>query len=172
MIKAEYDRLRVLNAIRNSVKQALIPDIILAVWNASFLFPFKEEPPYHKEDEDKLHASILATAIMINVYRPVPLNEAQKAELEPRSLTGVVNSPTRIGKISSLITKDLEAESCEGQCEVMVSEGPLTAVVDANDENADVGDYLLLPGADGIPGSLPGASDADCFVTVDESDMV
>ena len=172
VVKAEYDRLHVMNAIRNAIPRALTPDNIMSAWRASHLYPFKEEPPYSIEEEERFRREISASAIQVNINR-VQETDGRLTGLINKSITGVINSSSNLPAMSQLLAQDLVPETCNGVCTVVVSDGPLTAIVETSNENDDVGDSVqILPGgADGTSGQISGVSDAPFFVSFDERDL-
>ena len=86
-----------------------------------------------------------------------------------KSITGVINSERNLSAMTELVANDLEPERCEGSCNILVSEGPVVALVEASGENDDVGDSVqFIPGTNGEPNRFSGVSDAPCFVVFEK----
>lgn len=171
-VKAEYDRLHVLNAIRTAVPRALTPDNILSAWRTSHLYPFqKGNPPYSPKKEEEKRREMEQSAILMKTY-PVVQTDGRKTGVLTRRITGVINSSENLPLMTELLTHDLEPEPCEGTCDIMVGEGPVTALIHGSCEDSDVGDTVqILPGPDSMSHHVVGVSDALCFVSIDQNDL-
>jgi len=171
VVKAEYDRLHVLYAIANAIPAALKPCNIISAWGTAHLAPFNQDPPYSEKDESDMCRELSVSAL------EVQLNGVQETDgatigLVNKSITGVVNSSANLPSMTELLTQDLQPETWEGQCTVLVSDGPVTALLQSTNENDDVGDSVqIVPGANGNPAHLSGLSNARCFVLLDNKDL-
>jgi len=50
-VKAEYDRVHMINALKNAIQKALLPDNIMTAWKVSHLYPFQENPYLTRDGE-------------------------------------------------------------------------------------------------------------------------
>jgi len=167
---APYKRLHLLSAIRNAVRLALTPDNILSAWKASHLYPFTGEPPYSKEKEQEKLKEIKASSYLVKL-NVIENTDGKKTGVVNKSITGVVNSPNNITEMCELLAQEIVPEACTGQCNILFSDGPLTALVEAPVDNDDVGDYVeIVPGAK-TSGPLSGKCDACCYVQLDSNDF-
>jgi len=176
MVKAEYDRVHVLEAIRDAITATLIPRVIINAFSTSHLYPFREDPPYSKEKEDKLLNEIKSSAMLVYLD-PITAPDGKTTGVVNKSIniTGVINSVENLPVMTELLTQELEPQPFEGHCKCsyMVSEGPRTAFIEATNDDDDIGDTLMIvPGENGMPNRLVGQSDAVCYVNVDKNDLL
>ena len=171
---AEYERLHVLNAIRNAVPRALTPDNIESAWRTSHLCPFVQDPPYSKEKEESFRREIKASLLKVRIY-PIEAPDGKTTGVVNKdvSITGVINSAERLPQMEELLSQlDVEPQPCDGESDFLTSEGSLTALIQLPTDDDDVGDTVhFVAGTEGGPDRLVGYSDAACYVTVREEDL-
>ena len=103
---------------------------------------------------------------------PVQPTDGKLTGVVNKSITGVVNSAGNIAEMRDLLAQGIEPQECNGECNLVVSGGPLVALVEAPVDNDDVGDYVqIVPGRIN-KGALSGKSDASVYVQLNTEDIL
>ena len=125
-VKAEFDRLHVMSAVRNAIVSALTPDNILSAWRTSHLYPFTTDPPYSREKEEMYRREMLQSSGVPVKLNEIQLTDGKKTGLVNRCINGFVNTPEFISAMKDILTGDLEPQPCEGVCNYLTGGGPVT----------------------------------------------
>ena len=118
-VKAEYDRLYVMSAIRNAIPAALTPSNILSAWRTSHLYPFTTDPPYTREKEAEYQNEMVASSGVLVKLNPIELTDGKRTGLVNRRIIGYVNTPEFSSAMIDVLTGDVEPQPCEGSCDYL-----------------------------------------------------
>ncbi len=171
-VKAEYDRVHMISAIRNAISKALTPSNILSAWKTAHLYPFLRDPAYTKEKELENLRELRSSSIQAKVS-DIQETDGTRTGVINLPATGVINSESNLPIMREMLTREFVSVESNDSADVVVSAGPLTLFLLPSEFDAvHVGDYFrIIPGVDGNPDRLLPVSDAPLFFNYDAKDI-